>query len=69
MKIVFEEDKFEELFLTAKSEAQKYFGNDEVYIEKFSGSRHIEKFEFYLGKIGLYIFMKEIVQYKEDIKN
>ena len=43
MKIVFEEDEFEKLFLTAKSEAQKYFGNDEVYIEKFfQNPRHIE---------------------------
>ena len=43
MKIVFEEKNFEELFLTAKSEAKKYFGNDEVYIEKFFlNPRHIE---------------------------
>ena len=43
MKIVLNEDEFETLFLTAKSEAQKYFGNDEVYIEKFfQNPRHIE---------------------------
>ena len=43
MKVVFEEKNFEELFLTAKSEAKKYFGNDEVYIEKFfQNPRHIE---------------------------
>tara|TARA_B100000989_G_scaffold75812_1_gene53644 strand:- start:2833 stop:4170 length:1338 start_codon:yes stop_codon:yes gene_type:complete len=43
MKIVHEEDEFESMFLTAKSEAQKYFGNDEVYIEKFfQNPRHIE---------------------------
>jgi len=43
MKIVKEENEFEELFLTAKIEAKKYFGNDEVYIEKFfQNSRHIE---------------------------
>ena len=43
MKIVFEEKNFEELFLTAKSEAKKFFGNDEVYIEKFfQNPRHIE---------------------------
>ena len=35
MKIVYKEEEFETLFSTAKSEAQKYFGNDEVYIEKF----------------------------------
>ncbi len=43
MKVVQKEDEFESLFLTAKSEAQKYFGNDEVYIEKFfQNPRHIE---------------------------
>jgi len=43
MKIVYNEDEFETLFSTAKSEAQKYFGNDEVYIEKFfQNPRHIE---------------------------
>ena len=43
MKIVYKEDEFESLFSTAKSEAQKYFGNDEVYIEKFfQNPRHIE---------------------------
>ena len=43
MKIVYKEEEFETLFLTAKSEAQKYFGNDEVYIEKFfQNPRHIE---------------------------
>ncbi len=43
MKIVLKEDEFETLFSTAKSEAKKYFGNDEVYIEKFfQNPRHIE---------------------------
>ena len=43
MKIVHKENEFETLFSTAKSEAQKYFGNDEVYIEKFfQNPRHIE---------------------------
>ena len=43
MKIVKEESDFEKLFSLAKSEAQKYFGNDEVYIEKFfQNPRHIE---------------------------
>ena len=35
MKIIKNEEEFETLFATAKSEALKYFGNDEVYIEKF----------------------------------
>ena len=43
MKIVHKEEEFNTLFSTAKSEAQKYFSNDEVYIEKFfQNPRHIE---------------------------
>ena len=43
MKIVNKEEEFENLFLTAKLEAKKFFGNDEVYIEKFfQNPRHIE---------------------------
>ena len=43
MKIVRREEDFDMLFSTAKSEAKKYFGNDEVYIEKFfQNPRHIE---------------------------
>ncbi len=43
MKIVNNIDEFENLFLTAKQEAKKFFGNDEVYIEKFfQNPRHIE---------------------------
>ena len=43
MKIIYDEKKFEELFFAAKSEAKKFFANDEVYIEKFfEDPRHIE---------------------------
>ena len=43
MKIIYDETKFEELFLSAKSEAKKFFANEEVYIEKFfEDPRHIE---------------------------
>ena len=43
MKIVHKDEQFETLFSTAKSEALKYFGNDEVYIEKFfQNPRHVE---------------------------
>ena len=43
MKIVNKEEEFENLFLTAKLEAKKFFGNDEVYIEKFfKNPKHIE---------------------------
>lgn len=43
MKIVHDEKNFDLSFSTAKTEALKYFGNDEVYIEKFfQNPRHIE---------------------------
>ena len=43
MKIVKSEKEFDNLFLTAKTEAKKFFANDEVYIEKFfQNPRHIE---------------------------
>ncbi len=43
MKIVDDEKNLENLFLLAKSEAKKFFGNDELYIEKyFKNPRHIE---------------------------
>ena len=43
MKIVEESEKIDELFATARLEAKKYFGNDEIYIEKFfKNPRHIE---------------------------
>ena len=43
MKIVDKESDLENLFITAKNEAKKYFGNDELYIEKyFKNPRHIE---------------------------
>ena len=69
MKIVNKIEEFDALFSTAKSEAQKYFGNDEVYIEKFfQNPRHIEV-QILAGKNRRYIYMKETVQFKEDIKN
>ena len=69
MKIVHKQEEFENLFLTAKLEAKKFFGNDEVYIEKFFlNPRHIEV-QVLSAKIELFIFMKEIVLFKEDIKN
>ena len=68
MKIVRKEEEFETLS-TAKSEAKKYFGNDEVYIEKFfQNPRHIEV-QILAGKIELFIYMKEIVRSKGGIKN
>ena len=43
MKIVEKESELEELFLIAKTEAKKFFNNDELYIEKyFKNPRHIE---------------------------
>ena len=43
MKIVESENQLDGLFSMARLEAKKYFGNDEVYIEKyFKNPRHIE---------------------------
>ncbi len=43
MKIVNNENDFDLSFSTARTEAMKYFGNDEIYIEKFfQNPRHIE---------------------------
>ena len=43
MKIVESESNLAELFSLAKNEAKKYFGNDDLYIEKyFKNPRHIE---------------------------
>lgn len=43
MRIVEEEDKFVELFEAATNEAKKFFGNDEVFVEKYiKNPRHIE---------------------------
>ena len=43
MKIVENENNLNELFSLARLEAKKYFGNEEVYIEKyFKNPRHIE---------------------------
>ena len=43
MKIVHDEKDLDLSFSSAKNEALKYFGNDEVYIEKFfQNPRHIE---------------------------
>ena len=53
MKIVYKDEEFETLFSTAKAEAKKYFGNDEVYIEKFfQNPRHIEV-QILAGKNGV----------------
>tara|TARA_B100001123_G_scaffold220152_1_gene248347 strand:+ start:22 stop:1359 length:1338 start_codon:yes stop_codon:yes gene_type:complete len=43
MKIVNNENDFDLSFSAARTEAMKYFGNDEIYIEKFfQNPRHIE---------------------------
>ena len=43
MKVVNQDNELENMFLIAKTEAKKFFGNDELYIEKyFKNPRHIE---------------------------
>ena len=69
MKIVENENNLSELFSLAKNEAKKYFGNDDLYIEKyFKNPRHIEV-QVMSGKNRTVQLEKEIAQYKEDIKN
>ena len=46
MKVVDEESQLENLFLTAKSEAKKFFNNDELYIEKPSKGKKMSRKEF-----------------------
>ena len=68
-KLLIKKENLSHYFSTAKSEAKKYFGNDEVYIEKFfQNPRHIEV-QVLAGKIELSIYMREIVQFKDVIKN
>ena len=56
-------------FKTAKIEAQKYFANDEVYIEKFfQNPRHIEV-QILSGKNRTAHLYEETAQFNEDIKN
>ena len=57
MKIVFEDDQLETLFLQAKSEAKKSFNDDTIYIEKYlEKPRHIEIQVFGDGKgKGVYL--------------
>ena len=58
-----------ELFSLAKNEAKKYFGNDDLYIEKyFKNPRHIEV-QIMSGKNRTVQLEKEIAQFKEGIKN
>ena len=56
MKIVEEEKQLESLYLTAKSEAKKFFGNDELYIEKYFKIQDILKCRLCLEKIKLFIW-------------
>ena len=69
MKIVEEENQLENLFLTAKNEAKKYFGNDELYIEKYFKIQDILRCKLCRVKIKLCTWGREIVQFNEDTKN
>ena len=69
MKIVEEENRLKELFSLAKNEAKKYFGNDELYIEKyFKNPRHIEV-QIMSGRIEQSNLENVIAQYRGDIKS
>ncbi len=59
MRIVRKEDEFEELFKSATSEAEKFFGNGAVFIEKFvENPRHIE-IQILADKFGNVIHLGE----------
>ena len=69
MKVVEKESELEKMFLVAKTEAKKFFNNDELYIEKyFKNPRHIEV-QIMSGKNGTVHLGRETAQYKEGIKN
>ena len=70
MKIVEQENKLENLYLIAKTEAKKFFGNDELYIEKyFDNPRHIEV-QIMSGKNRtVHLGERETARFKEGIKN
>ena len=69
MKIVEEEKNLENLFSLAKTEAQKFFGNDELYIEKyFKNPRHIEV-QIMSGKNKTVHLGERDCLFREDIKN
>ena len=62
-------ENLKNLFLTAKSEAKKFFNNDELYIEKyFKNPRHIEV-QVMSGKNKTVQLGERTVQFSEDIKN
>ena len=69
MKLVKNENELDNALSLAKQEAKKYFGNDEVYIEKyFEKPRHIEV-QILSDKKPPYIWVKETALYNENIKN
>ena len=59
MKIVNKIEDFKNLFLTAKQEAKKFFGNDEVYIEKFFQILDILKFKFFQEKRTVHLHERD----------
>ena len=70
MRAVWKEDGFLDLWESAKQEAKASFGNDGMYMEKLvEDPRHIE-IQIVADKFGKAChLLKEIVQFKEDIKN
>jgi acetyl-CoA carboxylase biotin carboxylase subunit len=59
MRKIFSEDEFENSYNLAKSEAKKFFSNDEIYIEKFiEHPKHIEV-QILSDKHGNYVHLFE----------
>ncbi len=69
MRIVREESQLEDAFHRAKSEAEKSFGNSEVYIERYiDNPKHIEVQVIGDEREISYTYLNVIVQYNVVIK-
>ncbi len=69
MRIVREESELEDAFHRAKSEAEKSFGNSEVYIERYiDNPKHIEVQVIGDEHGNIYTYFNVIVQYNVVIK-
>ena len=69
MRIVRESSELEDAFHRAKSEAEKSFGNSEVYIERYiDNPKHIEVQLLVMNSGISFICMKEIAPYNDVIK-
>ena len=69
MKIVRKEEELKHYFQQQSLKHKNILAMMKFILRNFSKIQDILKFRYYLEKIELFTFMKEIVQFKEDIKN